>query len=504
LPHSTPLTTRETEIFRMKPTLQDPRLLETRAYIDGEWLDAASGETLPVRDPASGELIAEVASLGAAEATAAVEAAHAALPAWAATPAKERAVLLRRWFELIRAHREDLALIMTLEQGKPLAESLGEVAYGASFIEWFAEEGKRVYGEVIPSPAANSRLVVLKQPVGVVGAITPWNFPNAMITRKAAPALAAGCTFVCKPAESTPLSALALAVLAERAGIPKGVLNILPTRNPGPIGELLTTHPLVRKFSFTGSTKVGKMLAARCAGTVKKVSLELGGNAPFLVFDDADLDAAVQGAIASKYRNAGQTCVCANRFLVHDRVYDAFADRLARAVATLPVGPGLHEATKIGPLINDAAFQKVSGLVEDALAAGATLKLGGSAHERGGNFYTPTILTDVDPSMRIAREEIFGPVAPLIRFSSEADGIRMANDTPYGLAAYFYSRDIGRVWRVAEALEYGMVGINEGAISNEVAPFGGVKESGIGREGSRAGIEEYLETKYLCVGGLEG
>jgi succinate-semialdehyde dehydrogenase/glutarate-semialdehyde dehydrogenase len=427
---------------------------------------------------------------------------RAALPAWRAKTAKERGILLRRWYDLILANQEDLAVLMTLEQGKPLVEARGEVAYGASFIEWFAEEGKRVYGEVIPAPTGDKRLLVIKQPVGVTAAITPWNFPIAMITRKVAPALAAGCTSVVKPAEATPLSALALAELAVRAGIPSGVLNIITTARPAVVGGVLTASPIVRKLSFTGSTPVGKRLMAACADTVKRVSLELGGNAPFIVFDDADLDAAVRGALASKYRNAGQTCVCANRLLVQDGVYDAFAAKLSEAVAQMKVDDGLEAGTQIGPLINEAAVKKVEGLVADAVTKGAKVVLGGSRHARGGNFYAPTVLTDVTPEMAMAREEIFGPVAPLFRFKTDDEAVQMANDTCYGLASYFYSRDIGRIWRVAEQLEYGMVGINEGIISNEVAPFGGVKESGIGREGSHYGIDEYLTIKYLCLGGL--
>jgi succinate-semialdehyde dehydrogenase/glutarate-semialdehyde dehydrogenase len=412
--------------------------------------------------------------------------------------------VLRRWNDLILAAKEDLARIMTAEQGKPLAEARGEVVYGASFIEWFAEEGKRMYGEVIPSHGADKRLLTLRQPVGVVAAITPWNFPNAMITRKVSPALAAGCAVVVKPGEDTPLSALALAELAIRAGMPAGLFNVITcSKAKAPeVGGELTANPTVRKLSFTGSTPVGKMLMAQCAGTVKKVSLELGGNAPFIVFDDADLDAAVQGALASKYRNTGQTCVCANRLLVQDGVYDAFAAKLAEAVSKMAVGPGLEGETQQGPLINAAALEKVDGLVKDALSKGATAALGGKPHALGGTFYEPTILTGVTPDMRVASEEIFGPVAPLFRFKTEEEAIHMANDTPFGLAAYFYARDVGRVWRVAEALEYGIVGINEGIISTEAAPFGGIKESGIGREGSRHGLEDFTEIKYLCLGGI--
>ncbi len=482
--------------------LKDASLLKTNAFIDGEWVCADDGAVHAIRNPASGVEIAAVPDLGAAETTRAIEAADRALPEWRAKTAKERAVLLRRWHDLIIAHQEDLATLMTMEQGKPLAEARGEVAYGASFIEWFAEEGKRVYGDVIPAPTGDKRLIVIKQPVGVTAAITPWNFPIAMITRKVGPALAAGCTSVVKPAEATPLSALALAELATRAGIPAGVLNIVTTARPAVVGETLTSSPIVRKLSFTGSTPVGKRLMAQCAGTVKRVSLELGGNAPFIVFDDADLDAAVRGALASKYRNAGQTCVCANRMLVQDGVYEAFARKLAEAVAAMKVDDGLAPGTQIGPLINEAAVVKVDRLVADALAKGARAILGGGRHVRGGNFYTPTVLTEVTPEMAVAQEEIFGPVAPLFRFRTDEEAVRMANDTRFGLASYFYSRDISRVWRVAEQLEYGMVGINEGIVSNEVAPFGGVKESGIGREGSRYGIDEYLQIKYLCFGGL--
>ncbi|MGE5451228.1 MAG: NAD-dependent succinate-semialdehyde dehydrogenase [Acidobacteriota bacterium] len=483
-------------------TLQDPHLFKTQAFMDGQWVDAHDKAIHAVVNPATGQTLAQVPDMGAIEATQAIAAAQRALPAWRARTAKDRATLLRRWYELIMAHQEDLARLMTLEQGKPLAEARGEVAYGASFVEWFAEEGKRVYGEVIPSPAGDKRLVVIKQPVGVTAAITPWNFPIAMITRKVAPALAAGCTSVVKPAEATPLSALALAELAQRAGLPPGVLNVVTTARPVEVGQVLTSSPIVRKLSFTGSTAVGKRLMAQCAGTMKRLSLELGGNAPFIVFEDADIDAAVRGALISKYRNAGQTCVCTNRFLVHDNVYQAFTDKLVAAVAALPVGDGLTEGTQIGPLINQAALSKVEHLVADAMTRGAKVALGGTRHERGGNFYAPTVLTDVTPEMAVARDEIFGPVAPIFRFKTDEEAIALANDTPYGLAAYFYSRDIGRVWRVAEQLEYGMVGINEGLISNEVSPFGGIKDSGLGREGSHHGIDEYLQLKYLCMGGL--
>ena len=482
--------------------LRDAALLRTEAYIDGQWIQADAGMRFAVSNPADGAVIASVPDLGAAETRRAIAAAEAALPAWRARTAKERAAVLRRWFELIMAHQEDLAVLMTAEQGKPLAEARGEVAYGASFIEWFAEEGKRVYGDVIPGHAADKRIVVVKQAIGVVAAITPWNFPIAMITRKAGPALAAGCTIVIKPAEDTPLCALALAELAERAGVPRGVLNVVTSNRAAEVGGELTANPAVRKLSFTGSTEVGKLLMAQCAGTVKKVALELGGNAPFIVFDDADLDAAVAGAMASKYRNAGQTCVCANRLLVQDGVHDAFAAKLAEAVAKLKVGPGLSGEVQQGPLINQDAVAKVEELLGDAVEKGAKIVCGGKRHALGGTFFEPTILTGVTPAMRVAREEIFGPVAPLFRFHTEEEAIRMANDTEFGLAAYFYARDIARVWRVAEGLEYGIVGINEGIISTEVAPFGGVKESGIGREGSKYGIDDFVEIKYLCMGGI--
>ncbi|MDY0046164.1 MAG: NADP-dependent succinate-semialdehyde dehydrogenase [Thauera propionica] len=482
--------------------LGDSRLLRQQAYIDGAWADAADGSRFEVRNPADGSVLASVPDMGAAETRRAIEAAAAALPAWRARTAKERAAVLRKWFELIMAHQEDLAVLMTSEQGKPLAEARGEVAYGASFIEWFAEEGKRVYGDVIPAHGADKRILVLKEPIGVVAAITPWNFPIAMITRKAGPALAAGCTMVIKPAEDTPLCALALAELAERAGLPKGVLNIVTTMKAAEVGGELTANPIVRKVSFTGSTEVGKLLMRQSADTVKKVALELGGNAPFIVFDDADLDAAVAGAMASKYRNAGQTCVCANRLLVQDGIYDAFAARLAEAVAKLKVGPGLSGDVQQGPLINAEAIAKVEELLGDAVEKGAKIVCGGKRHALGGTFFEPTIVTGVTPAMRVAREEIFGPVAPLFRFHTEEEAIRMANDTEFGLAAYFYARDIARVWRVAEGLEYGIVGINEGIISTEVAPFGGVKESGIGREGSKYGIDDFVEIKYLCMGGI--
>ncbi|WP_426414696.1 NAD-dependent succinate-semialdehyde dehydrogenase [Aestuariirhabdus sp. LZHN29] len=482
--------------------LNDGELLRTRAYIDGQWVNADSEAEFSVFNPANGELLTRVADLGAGEARRAIEAAHRAGIEWRQTTAKHRATLLRRWFELIMDNQEDLARIMTAEQGKPLAEARGEVAYGASFVEWFAEEAKRVYGDTIPTPSNDKRLVTIRQPIGVVAAITPWNFPNAMITRKVAPALAAGCTTVVKPGEDTPLSALALAALAERAGIPAGVFNVITTNDAPSVGNELSTNPVVRKLSFTGSTRVGKLLMSQCAGTVKKVALELGGNAPFIVFDDADLDAAIVGAMASKYRNAGQTCVCANRFLVQEGVYEEFARRLEVAVAALKVGDGFEEGVTTGPLINRQAREKVTSLVEGAVAEGAKVVCGGDADTQGGNFYPPTLLTGVTQQMTISNEEIFGPVATLIPFSTEQEAIAIANDTPYGLAAYFYSRDIGRVWRVSEGLEYGIVGINEGIISTEVAPFGGVKESGIGREGSRYGIDDFVEIKYLCMGGI--
>jgi succinate-semialdehyde dehydrogenase/glutarate-semialdehyde dehydrogenase len=479
--------------------LHDPRLLRDQAFINGTWI--GGGTTFSVSDPASGEILARVAELGATEIRLAIEAANAAWPTWRKQTAKQRATIMRKWFDLILANADDLALLMTREQGKPLAEAKGEIIYGASFVEWFAEEGKRIYGDVIPSPMADRRLVVLKQPIGVCAAITPWNFPNAMITRKVAPALAAGCTVVIKPAEQTPLSALALAELAQRAGFPPGVFNVVTgSAAAAPvIGAELTANPIVRKLSFTGSTEVGRLLMAQCAPTVKKVSLELGGNAPFIVFDDADLDAAIEGAMTSKYRNAGQTCVCANRLLVQDGIYDAFAARLAEKVRDLKVGAGVEQGVTQGPLIDEAALAKVEALVADALALGARVLAGGKRHERGGTFYQPTVLANVTAEMRCAREEIFGPVAPLFRFKDEAEAIALANATEYGLAGYFYARDLGRVWRVAEALEYGIVGVNTGIISNEVAPFGGIKQSGIGREGSRYGIEDYLEIKYVCM-----
>lgn len=481
--------------------LQDPTLLRTQCYVDGQWRDAKAGQTLAVLDPASGQVLAHVPDAGTDETRQAIDAANRALPPWRALTAAERARYLRRWYELMLEHKADLARIMTLEQGKPLAEAIGEIGYAASFIEWFAEEGKRAYGEVIPSPAPNARYVVVKQPVGVCAAITPWNFPSAMITRKAAPALAAGCTLVLKPAELTPLSALALAELAERAGIPAGVFNIV-TGDAKAIGAELCRNPIVRKLSFTGSTPVGKLLMEQCAPTLKKLSLELGGNAPFIVFDDADIDAAVKGAMAAKYRNTGQTCICVNRFLVQSGVYDRFIEKLTAATQTLKVGSGLEDGVVQGPLINDAAVQKVERLISDATQKGAQLHTGGKRRSPDTLWFEPTVLANLTPDMDIARQEIFGPVSAVFRFDTEAQAIAMANDTEYGLAAYFYTRDIGRVWRVGEALEYGMVGINTGAISSEVAPFGGIKHSGLGREGSRHGIDEYLELKYMAMGGL--
>jgi succinate-semialdehyde dehydrogenase/glutarate-semialdehyde dehydrogenase len=482
--------------------LKDETLLRADAYVNGAWVSAKSGTRFAVKNPANGEVLAQVTDLDADDVRVAIEAAHAAFPAWRAKTAKERSVLMRKWFDLMMAHQEDLAQIMTAEQGKPLAETRGEVAYGASFIEWFAEEGKRIYGDVIPTNQAERRIIVLKEPIGVVSAITPWNFPNAMITRKCAPALGAGCTFLIKPASETPLSALAMAELAHRAGIPKGVFNVVASSHASKVGLELTQNPLVRKFSFTGSTEVGKKLMAQCATTVKKVSLELGGNASFIVFDDADLDAAADGAMASKYRNMGQTCVCANRLLVQDSIYDAFVEKLSARVAKMKVGDGAEAGVTQGPLINMDAVEKVERLIADAVSKGAKITTGGKRPALGGTFFEPTILTDVTQDMACAREEIFGPVATLFRFRDDADAIRMANDTEYGLAAYFYARDVGRVMRVAEMLEYGIIGINEGITSTEVAPFGGMKESGIGREGSKYGIEDFLEIKYLALGGL--
>ena len=482
--------------------LQDPTLLRTQAYVGGEWIDADSGATFDVTDPATGEVVASVADLGVDETRRAVDLAEVAQKAWAARTAKDRGAVLRRWYELFLEHKEDLALIMTSEMGKPIGESRGEVVYAANFIDWFAEEGKRAYGEVIPTHDPTKRLLVLKQPVGVVSAITPWNFPQAMLTRKVAPALAAGCASLVRPASETPLSALAAAELADRAGLPPGLLNVIPATDSPAVGRELTTNPTIRKISFTGSTPIGKLLLGQAAGTVKKASMELGGNAPFIVFDDADIDAAVEGAIVSKYRNSGQTCVCANRFLVQDGVYDEFAKKFAEAVADLKVGPGIDESSEIGPLVNEDAIDKVEELVQGALAEGAGVLTGGRRHALGRTYYEVTVLTDVTPDMAIHGEEIFGPVAPLFRFSTVDDAIAIANDTEYGLAAYFYAADMGRIWRVSESLEYGMVGVNTGLISTEVAPFGGFKESGIGREGSHHGLDEYLETKYVAIGGI--
>jgi succinate-semialdehyde dehydrogenase/glutarate-semialdehyde dehydrogenase len=482
--------------------LKDSTLFRTQAHIDGEWSDADSGELFEVTNPASGVRLGEVAKCGAAEAARAIKAAHGAFDDWRGRTAKDRARLLRKWHDLIVENQEDLAKILTAEQGKPLSEARGEVLYGAAFIEWFAEEAKRVYGDVIPSPTADKRIVCIKQPVGVVACITPWNFPSAMLARKLAPALAAGCTAVCKPANATPLSALALAELAQRAGIPAGVVNMLCGRT-AEIGEELTSNPLVRKLTFTGSTAVGKELIAACSRTVKRTSMELGGNAPFIVFDDADLDQAVIGAVASKYRNAGQTCICANRLLVQEKVYDEFAAKFVRAVSELQVGDGFATTTRIGPLINRAAANDVCRMIDDASAKGARIVAGGRISNLGLSFVEPTVILDVTPDMAVFREEIFGPVAPLVRFDTEDEAISLANDTEFGLAAYFYARDIGRIWRVAEQLEFGIVGINEGMISNEMAPFGGVKESGHGREGSKYGIDDYLEIKYMCLGGID-
>ena len=482
--------------------LDNNSLLRNQAYIDGEWRSARSGERFAVRNPATHEVITEVADLAEEDVREAIAAADRAFAGWRSRTAKERAAILRKWQELMLASQEDLAHLMTAEQGKPLAESRGEVAYGASFIEWFAEEGKRIYGDVIPTNAHGRRIIVVKEPIGVVAAVTPWNFPNAMITRKVGPALAAGCPVVVKPAQLTPLSALALAELAHRAGLPKGVFNVVSSTKSARVGKELTTNPLVKKFSFTGSTEVGKQLMAQCASTVKKVSLELGGNAPFIVFDDADLDAAVKGAIQSKFRNMGQTCVCANRFLVQDGVYDAFAAKLRTAVAALKVGDGTQPGVEQGPLINIAAVEKVESLIADGVRRGARVEIGGKRHALGGTFFEPTIVRDATSAMAFAREEIFGPVVTLFRFAKDEDAIRMANDTEYGLAAYFYARDVGRIFRVLEGLEYGIVGVNEGIISTEVAPFGGVKQSGIGREGSKYGIEEFVQIKYVAMGGL--
>lgn len=483
--------------------LTDPTLLRTQAFIDGRWVDGDAGETFPVTNPATGETIAEVAHLSGVETRRAIEAAEGAQKDWAAQSAKERSVILRRWFDLIMANVEDLARLMTAEQGKILAESRAEIAYAASFIEWFAEEAKRVYGDVIPTPQTDRRAVVIKQPVGVCAAITPWNFPSAMITRKAGPALAVGCAMVLKPAKETPLSALALAELAQRAGLPAGLLNVITGRSSSDIGAELTSNPTVRKLTFTGSTPVGKRLTEQCAATLKRTSMELGGNAPVIVFDDADLDAAVAGAAASKYRNSGQTCICANRILVQDSIYDEFVSRFTALVGTFKVGNGMDETTTHGPVVNTQAVADIDELVQDALAKGATATIGGGPLDQGPCFYDMTVLTNVDVGMRVHSEEIFGPVAPIFRFSTEAEAIALANDTEFGLASYLYTRDLGRAWRVSEGIEYGMVGINEVAITSEVIPFGGVKESGQGREGSKYGCDDYLEVKYLCMGGLD-
>ena len=481
--------------------LSDPKLFRQQNYINGAWEDADSGETIDVTNPATGEKLGTVPKAGTAETRRAIEAANAAWPAWRAKTAKERAAILRKWFELMMANQDDLGVLMTAEQGKPLAEAKGEVAYAASFIEWFAEEGKRIYGDTIPQHGADKRIVVIKEPVGVVAAITPWNFPAAMITRKAGPALAAGCPIVIKPATETPYSAFAMAELADRAGVPKGIINVI-TGASREIGAEMTSSPIVRKLTFTGSTEVGKILIEQCAQTVKKVSMELGGNAPFIVFDDADLDAAVVGAMASKYRNTGQTCVCANRIYVQDGVYDEFLERFSKAIKAMKVGDGLNGETQQGPLTNMAAVEKVEEHLTDAVSNGARVVVGGKRHELGGTFFEPTLIADVRQDMKVAKEETFGPLAPVFRFKTDEEVIGWANDTEFGLAAYFYARDIGRVWKTAEQLEYGIVGINEGIISTEVAPFGGMKESGSGREGSKYGIDDYLETKYLCMGGI--
>jgi succinate-semialdehyde dehydrogenase/glutarate-semialdehyde dehydrogenase len=482
--------------------LADKDLLKNQAYIDGQWVAADDGATFDVMNPATGEVVATVARAGQAETARAIAAADKAMTAWRSLPAKSRAGHLRKWFDLMMEHSEDLAVIMTAEQGKPLAESRGEVAYGASYVEWFGEQAKRIDGDVIPGPSSDKRIVCIKQPVGVVAAITPWNFPNAMIARKAAPALAAGCSVVIKPATETPLSALAMAELAARAGIPAGVINVV-AGSTSQIGAELTSNPVVRKLTFTGSTPIGKMLVEQCAATMKKTSMELGGNAPFIVFDDADLDAAVAGAMASKYRNAGQTCVCSNRLFVQDGVYDAFVAKLVAATQALAVGDGMQEGVTIGPLVNRKAVEDVQQLVDESVAAGAKVALGGQQHDLGQCYYQPTVLTEVTAGMAVFRNEIFGPVAPVVRFSTEEEVIAMANDTEFGLASYFYTRDIGRIWRVGEALEFGIVGINEGIVSNEMAPFGGIKESGSGREGSKYGIDDYLEIKYMLMGGLD-
>lgn len=482
--------------------LTDTGLLKGQAYINGQWVDADNGETIAVTNPVNGETVMDIARCGQAETRRAIEAAEVAQVKWRKTSAKERAARLRSWFNLMMAAEEDLARILTAEQGKPLAEARGEIAYGANFVEWFAEEAKRIYGDTIPPPSNDKRIVVTKQPIGVVACITPWNFPNAMLARKVGAALAAGCTVVCKPATATPLSALAFTELAQRAGIPAGVINIVVGKT-AEIGDELCDNPIVRKLTFTGSTEVGKQLMARCAGTVKRTSMELGGNAPFIVFDDADLDAAVEGCMVSKYRNAGQTCVCSNRMLIQESVFDLFTEKLAAAVKQFKLGDGSQEGVNMGPLIDEKAAANVCEFIDDAVAKGALVVAGGGRGALGGSFVEPTILTRVNEEMRVFREEIFGPVAPLFKFKTEDEAIRMANDTEFGLASYFYSRDIGRIWRVSEALDYGIVGINEGLISNEMAPFGGMKESGNGREGSKYGLDDYVEIKYLCMGGLE-
>jgi succinate-semialdehyde dehydrogenase/glutarate-semialdehyde dehydrogenase len=490
-------------VFPIK--LNNPDLLRSQSYLNGQWVDAKDGGVFAVDNPATGEHIAHVANLGADHAHVAIDAAQAAFPAWRARTAKERSAILRKWFDLIIANTDDLARIMTVEQGKPFAEAKGEIAYGASFVEWFAEQAKRVMGDTISAPIATNRMLVLREPIGVCAAITPWNFPTAMITRKVAPALAAGCTIVLKPAEQTPLSALALAVLAEQAGIPAGVLNIITGDSDQSIaiGKVLCNSPTVRKLTFTGSTPVGRILMQQSAPTLKKLSLELGGHAPFIVFEDADIDAAIEGAMVSKYRNAGQTCVCTNRFYVHAKVYESFAEKLAARVSgTLSVGEGFEDKVTTGPLIDDAAVAKVEEHVQDAVAKGAKILCGGAKHARGGRFYQPTVITQVSEDMLCMREETFGPLAPIVKFTDEAEVIRLANNTDYGLASYFYSRDIGRIFRVAEALEYGMVGVNTGLISNEMAPFGGVKQSGLGREGSVYGMDDFMEMKYVCLGGI--
>lgn len=476
-------------------------LFKQQAFIDGQWLDADSGETLEVINPATGEVLGTVPKMGQAETRRAIEAAEQAQKLWRSKSAKERAIILRKWFDLVMLHQDDLARIMTLEQGKPLAEAKGEIAYGAAYLEWYGEEGKRAYGDVIPGPASDRRIVVTKEPVGVCAAITPWNFPSSMITRKVGAALAAGCSMVVKPAAQTPYSAFALCVLAEEAGVPAGLVSVV-TGSASEIGKEMTSNPIVRKFSFTGSTEIGRLLMSQCSDQIKKISLELGGNAPFIVFNDADLDAAVEGALISKYRNAGQTCVCANRIYVQDEIYDAFAEKFVAAVNTIKVGDGTAAGVTQGPLIDDAAVDKVKEHIDDALTKGAKVAAGGNKHSLGGLFFEPTVLTEVTSAMKVAKEETFGPLAPLFRFKTEDEVIAMANDTEYGLAAYFYSRDLGRVWRVAESLEYGMVAINTGILSNEAAPFGGVKQSGLGREGAKYGLDDYLEIKYMLMGGI--